>query len=248
MKVVLLHGFLGSGRSWRAVLAQPLLAGVEAFCPDLPGHGGAPEAAGFTAAVATLAAQIRGRFSTRVLLAGYSLGARLALGLLADFRELFAGALLIGAAPGLTGEARSARAAADDAAAARLRQRGLPEFLAEWRRQPLFASQERLPKELLAEQEAINLAHQPAALASTLALLSPGRMPDYRPRLATFELPIELLVGEEDGKFLALAGEMRESLPQARLTAVPGCGHNLLLEAPAAVAAALLRLAEKRKT
>lgn len=242
--LVLLHGFLGSGSSWRAVLAEKRLRGIEIFCPDLPGHGNEAAPRGFGAAVGELADLIGSRFAGPVGLAGYSLGGRLALGLLLELPGRFAAGLLIGASPGLGPEERAARAAADAASAERLRARGLEEFLAAWRRQPLFAGQARLPAAVLAEQETINRAHQPAKLAAALELLSPGRMPDYRPRLAEIAAPVEILVGGEDAKFLALGREMQQKLPRARLEVVPGAGHNVMLEAPAAVAAALGRLAE----
>ncbi len=242
--LVLLHGFLGSGDSWKPVLAEARLSGAPVFHPDLPGHRQSPAPESFTAAVEQLAAEIGRRFAGPVGIAGYSLGGRLALGLLAAFPRLFAAALVIGAAPGLGAAERAARAAADAAAAQRLRERGLGEFLAEWRRQPLFASQERLPAEVLAAQQAINLAHHPERLAAALERLSPGLMPDYRPRLAEIAVPVEILVGGEDGKFLALAREMERTLPHARLVVAPGAGHNVMLEAPAALAAALEKLAQ----
>jgi 2-succinyl-6-hydroxy-2,4-cyclohexadiene-1-carboxylate synthase len=244
---VLLHGFLGGGDSWRRVLAAPASRGIETWCPDLPGHGPTPPPRGFSLAVEELAGEIGRRFAAPVGVAGYSLGGRLALGLLAAFPTLFAAGLLIGVSPGLGPPERAARAAGDAAAARRLRQEGLPSFLAEWRRQPLFASQERLPAVLLAEQQEINLRHDEGRLAAALELLSPGLMPDYRPLLPRVAAPVALLAGGEDAKFSALAAEMFRSLPDARLEIVPGAGHNLLLEAPEAVAAALGRLAEGGK-
>lgn len=247
--LVLLHGFLGSGASWRTVLADPRLAdsrlaGAAAWTPDLPGHGACPAPESFAGAVERLAGEIAARFSSPVVLAGYSLGGRLALGLLAAFPQLFAAALLIGASPGLDAAERPARAAADAAAADRLRAEGLPSFLAAWREQPLFASQARLPAALLAEQRILNDVHSPEPLAAALERLSPGLMPDLRPRLAAIAAPVALLVGSEDAKFLALARQMSEKLPNARLEVAPGAGHNVVLEAPGVVAAALARLAQ----
>lgn len=243
-RLVLLHGFLGGGASWRTVLGDPRLAGAAAWAPDLPGHGASPAPASFAAAVEQLAEEIAARYSEPVVLAGYSLGGRLALGLLAGHSHLFAAALLIGVAPGLGEAERPARAAADAAAAARLRQQGLPAFLAAWREQPLFASQARLPAALVAEQRALNESHDPERLAAALERLSPGRMPDLVPNLRQLSLPVGLLVGGGDAKFLALARAMLEQLPNARLEVAPGAGHNVVLEAPEVVAAALARLAQ----
>ena len=247
---VLLHGFLGAPASWQRVCSSPFFPAAErvAYCPVLPGHGlpPAPVPESFEAALVTLASEIRNRFLPPVYLAGYSLGARLALGLLVRFPDLFAGALLIGVAPGLSGPERERRVAADAELAANLRKEGLPAFLESWRRLPLFANQADLPAELRTEQEAINLAHDPAALAASLEVLSPGRMPDFRPVWPEIGVPVELMVGARDDKFLALAREMQENKPDCRLEVVPGVFHNVILEAPDAVATALLRLAARK--
>jgi pimeloyl-ACP methyl ester carboxylesterase len=57
-------------------------------------------------------------------------------------------------------------------------------------------------------------------------------MPDLRPRLARVRTAVDVLVGERDDKFVALAHELCGIIPRARLTVVPGAGHNLLLERP----------------
>ena len=67
-----------------------------------------------------------------------------------------------------------------------------------------------------------------------------AQMPDYRPQLAGLSLPVRLLVGEDDEKFRRLAAEMASLLPRATVTTVAAAGHNLILEAPQAVAAAIM--------
>ena len=54
-------------------------------------------------------------------------------------------------------------------------------------------------------------------------------------------MPVTLMAGEEDPKFLALAREAAALLPTARVVTVPDAGHNLLLERPEAVAHVLNR-------
>ena len=54
-------------------------------------------------------------------------------------------------------------------------------------------------------------------------------------RLAELTMPVTVLVGDRDEKFLALGRRMVELLPDAELVVAPG-GHGLPLENPAAVA------------
>ena len=49
-------------------------------------------------------------------------------------------------------------------------------------------------------------------------------------------MPVELVVGERDEKFRAIAERMAERLPDARLHVVEGAGHAVHLERPDAVA------------
>ena len=58
------------------------------------------------------------------------------------------------------------------------------------------------------------------------------------------KLPVRLVVGELDPKFTALAEEAAALLPRATVVRVPGVGHNVLLEAPAALCALLSAPAE----
>jgi pimeloyl-ACP methyl ester carboxylesterase len=56
------------------------------------------------------------------------------------------------------------------------------------------------------------------------------------PRLT---MPVTLMAGALDDKFLGLAGELARALPHATLRAAPGAGHDLLLERPDLVAVEL---------
>ena len=90
----MLHGFTGSQASF-ARLAVPGLALV----PTLGGHLSEAASADFWGEVERLAAFAPGATE----LFGYSLGSRLALGLLARYPERFERAVLVSAHPGLSG-------------------------------------------------------------------------------------------------------------------------------------------------
>jgi 2-succinyl-6-hydroxy-2,4-cyclohexadiene-1-carboxylate synthase len=52
--------------------------------------------------------------------------------------------------------------------------------------------------------------------------------------LPRLDLPVLLIVGDEDSKFQAIAREMESSLPNARVVILPAAGHAAHLEAPEA--------------
>jgi pimeloyl-ACP methyl ester carboxylesterase len=55
-------------------------------------------------------------------------------------------------------------------------------------------------------------------------------------------MDVAVLAGEGDEKFVALGRRLADALPRGELEIVPGAGHALALEAPAAVAAAIDRV------
>lgn len=259
LPLVLLHGFTGGAESWAEVSAR-LPGERSAWCPTILGHGGHgghdvtlqelerdAAACSFVAEVDRLASGIAARFSSPVHVVGYSLGGRLALGLLARHARLLGRVTLIGAHPGLTKpESRAERVRSDEHWAELLERQGLAAFVAAWEAQPLFSTQMRLAKAVRERLRAQRLTHRPEGLALAMRALGLGRMPTFAELcagagvlLAALELPVEFLVGGEDARFCALARELAATLPRAQVTIVPDAGHNLPLEAPSAVAAAL---------
>lgn len=234
--LVLLHGFTGSPASWDAVLAH--LPERATLRPPLLGHGAPPpEAQTFSGEVARLAALLP---KEPVHLAGYSLGARLALSLALAHPERLCRLTLIGVHPGLPKtQERDARRESDAGFRRALVEDGIERFVDAWEAQPLFATQRGLPPALVAAHRSARLRHDPASLARSLHILGLAEMPDLRPGLARLALPVTLMAGELDEKFLGLARELARALPQAMLRAAPGAGHDLLLERPDLVAVEL---------
>lgn len=261
--LVLLHGFTGGPRSYTRVLYQlgdftrgPVIApylcghGPEWSNPEFVAAGSAITSAvcsdSFEAEVSGLAATLAaaGVSPNRpAVLVGYSLGARLALGLLLAQPTWFRSSVLIGVNPGLRDVSERARRLAEDLERARqLLNEGLESFLQVWERLPLFASQMQVEASALAAQSTQRREHHAAGLAYSLVRTGLGRMPDYWPGLGQVKVPVHLVVGERDDKFRAVAEQMRRILPSSELTVVTNVGHNVLLEAPDALASLLARL------
>lgn len=231
--VVTLHGFGGHASSWNAVREALPHARVEAL--TLFGHDPAAQPArpvAFEDEVTRITEAIRA-IGEPVRLCGYSMGGRLALGVLARGHARVASAVIVGAHPGLTEDAeREARIAADHRWVELLEREGVAGFTEQWQAQPLFATQRLLPGERLAAQRVVRLAHAPAALALAMSSLGLGRMPSYWDALPRLAVPVDLVVGALDEKFTALALRMNGQLAQGRVLSVRDAGHNVLLERP----------------
>lgn len=240
----LLHGFTGSPRSWDPVVARATLD-EDPLRPALFGHG--PdwrelEIESFGSEVRRLCALASSLRRPRFV-AGYSLGARVAAGMLASAPELFDGALLIGVHPGLADDgARSERRAVDAARARLLRTEGLATFVSDWEKQPLFDSQVELPVETRRQQREIRLRHDPEGLAKSLDVLGLGAMPCYADALSRTSVPVTLMAGSKDAKFRQLATDLATRGAHLESIIVEGAGHNLLLEAREAIVEGLRRV------
>jgi 2-succinyl-6-hydroxy-2,4-cyclohexadiene-1-carboxylate synthase len=245
--LLLLHGFTGNAATW-APFMPALSRRFRAIAVDLPGHGDteAPQDARcFSMARAgadlpALCASVTGGHAPFVVL-GYSMGGRVALHLALAAPEHVAALALESASPGIADpEARAARVAADRALAERIEREGIASFVAHWEALPLFASQRRLPREVVERQRAQRLSNRPAGLASSLRGMGAGAQEPLHGRLAELRMPALLLAGALDEQYRALAQSMAPCMPRARVEIVPDAGHAVHLEQPAAFARALL--------
>lgn len=243
--LVLIHGFTGSPASFDRLVRQLVVrVGARVFRPALLGHGAMIECSvrRFEQEVDRLAgAIVAGGFSGSHL-CGYSLGARVALGLVARHAFLFSGATLIGVHAGLTSIAeRAARIGGDERWCQKLLNQGLHAFLEAWQAQPLFATQRALSEDAQAEQRRIRSGHRVDGLIRSLRVLGLGQMPDYRGSLCAAPITVRLVAGALDAKFAGIARELADRGPRVDLDLVHGVGHNVLLEAPEHVESVLMR-------
>jgi 2-succinyl-6-hydroxy-2,4-cyclohexadiene-1-carboxylate synthase len=237
---LLLHGFTGSPDSWRYV-RERLPKNVEITAPLLTGHGNPPVALGVDSFDGELA-RLLDLATEGSLLVGYSLGARLALGLALRAPERFRGVVLISGSAGVTDESeRQPRRERDGDLCRMLQERGLEAFVEHWEREPLFAPQALLPQWLRQEERARRLAHTAEGLCHSLRTTGLAEMPSYWSKLGALELSVELVVGDLDLRFCATAAAMAGELPRAHRTTVADAGHNLLIERPLAVKDAIVR-------
>jgi 2-succinyl-6-hydroxy-2,4-cyclohexadiene-1-carboxylate synthase len=229
--LVLLHGFTHTGASWDPVIGA-LGERYRALAPDLRGHGSAGEAVPVTleAVIADLAALTPGPFT----LAGYSMGGRIALHVALALPDRVTRLLLIGASPGLADPAERARRRADDGRlAAEAERLSIAQFAERWARTPVLAG---LPADAAARVAEDRLRSPTAGLAAALRGLGTGALPPVWERLGELSMPTVLIVGERDEKFGAIAAQMGERITGAGVAIIPGAGHAVHLEAPAAVA------------
>lgn len=229
-RVVLVHGFTQTGSSWRAVLGR-LSATHEVVAVDLPGHG---RSTSVVARDLEQAGALVANTGGRATYVGYSMGGRVALHSAFSHPEAVERLVLVGASPGISDTTeRAARRASDDALAARLdgsagEAMSLEAFLSEWLSGPLFSDLGADASDLASRRQ-----NTTAGLASALRSLGTGTQRFDPERLGALEMPVLVVAGERDDKFVAIGGELALLIGgNARFTTMPGAGHAAPFEEP----------------
>ncbi len=235
--LLLLHGFTGDVSTWEpavGLLSKHFLT----IAVDLPGHGetDAPEdpvrySAENTAA--DLAALLDELGIDRTYVLGYSMGGRLALSFSFLHKERVKGLILESASPGLESESeRSNRRSRDEKLAAMIESEGIEAFVDYWEKIPLFASQRRLPQTRQADIRTQRLSQRPQGLANSLRGFGTGTQLSWWNRLGQLDVPVILLAGELDEKFVSIAAKMEKRLKYAEKRVINETGHAIHVEQP----------------
>jgi pimeloyl-ACP methyl ester esterase len=247
--LVLLHGWSLSSAVLLAPLA-PLSTRAHLVAPDLRGHGRSSGEGHFL--LDDLAADVVRIFTAldlrSAVLAGWSLGALVALAALPALGERVRALALVAATPCFTTREDWTHA---------LSGRTLDAVVAQVHRDPPRAARRFfegmfLPGELdapaRARAEALRASTPVPSAATLLAGLDVLRETDLRAALRAVRLPTLVLHGAADpvcppGAARALAA----ALPRARLVLVPGAGHAPFLSRPSAVLDALGSVLEEAR-
>ena len=234
---VLLHGFSGTRRAWDGVVAHLDAERYRPVALDLPGHGdGDRSTLGGPISFAGCVEHVLALAPPLFALCGYSMGGRLALHVALAAPERVLRLVLISCSAGIEDPAeRAERRRADRELADELERVPFEQFIERWRTQPLFAGDPPQVGELAREDQRRN---DPLALAAVLRAIGTGEMEPLWGRLCDLAMPVTVLVGDRDAKFIEIGRRMAERVPQGELVVVGG-GHGLALENPQAVARVL---------
>lgn len=235
--LVLLHGFTGSSASW-AVQRAAFSSHFRTIAVDLLGHGRTdspadPNRYRMEQAAADIIAILDKLKAVSAHLLGYSMGGRLALYLVIHYPDRFRSLVLESASPGLeTPASRAERQKQDNALADWIEANGIEAFVERWEQLPLWASQAQLPPETRQALREQRLQNNPTGLANSLRGMGAGVQPSLWPHLGELRLPVLLLAGELDSKFVAINRQMHEQITPAQLQIVSQAGHTIHLERP----------------
>ena len=162
------------------------------------------------------------------VLAGYSMGGRLALQALIDGAP-FDRAVIVSAGLNLEG-GREERRTRDEAWAKRFESDPWNDVMRDWNAQPVFGGHvvERFERD-----------YDRRELARQLRENSPSLLPPLAPRLHEITIPVLWIAGERDQRYVEAGRRAVSLLPHAELWICPNAGHRVPWEQPEAFAARL---------
>ena len=94
---------------------------------------------------------------------------------------------------------------------------GIEAFVDYWETLPLFASQQQLASDIRSALRSQRLRNLPGGLANSLRGMGTGTQPSLWERLPELKIPTLLMAGELDTKFVGIASQMYDLLPEAQM-------------------------------
>ena len=235
--IVAFHGFTGSVRTWEQVAVE-LGKDVRFIAIDLLGHGQTSSPTdvnlySMEAQVALLHDCLHQIVAEPFHLLGYSMGGRVALSYAVKHPTHIQSLILESASPGLEAEdVRAERRINDAKLANKIMQEGIESFIDMWENIPLFASQKLLVSEIQQTVREERMKQKPIGLANSLLGMGTGQMPSLWHRLQELSMPVFLLTGAIDHKFVNIANKMIKVNENFDHITISGCGHAIHVENP----------------
>jgi 2-succinyl-6-hydroxy-2,4-cyclohexadiene-1-carboxylate synthase len=235
--IIFLHGFMGNSYEFEEVIK---LLKNEFYCLviDLPGHGetqilGGDECYQMANTALSLINLLDDLKIPKGLLVGYSMGGRLALYLALHFHHRFTKVVLESASPGLPTEVERLERIKSDEKIARKLDRIIEKsdwiaFLSHWYSQPIFGNIKNHPQ--FQHLIKIRLQNNPYELAKSLRFMGIGCQPYLWQKLKDNTIPLLLLTGEYDEKFIEINTKMAHICKSCRLKVIRNAGHNIHFE------------------
>jgi len=229
----MLHGFMGSGSVF-----DHLLHDLYAFCNpitiDLAGHGqtGSPNEPKYYSAqrqVLQLHSIIQRLKFGNLYIYGYSMGGRLAFQMIASHPELFSGVIIESSHCGIDSKnERSERKVVDETRAQQI-ENNFEGFIEKWTKMPLF---QHTPDQMKTVYRKEIKKQEPKKISTSLRGFGAGVMPPVCGKLNSLDLPITLIAGELDKKYVGKMSEINRKIETSHFEIVKNAGHRVHADQP----------------
>lgn len=231
----LLHGFTGSLEDWHS-FEKFFPVNINIIGLDLIGHGSSDSptqlkyysAESIIRQIKKVKEEVTGK---KIFLLGYSMGGRAALNYALNFPYDLEGLVLESATYGISNSAiRFERERTDRNLAEFILSNPIQNFVDDWMNKEIFQTQKVLSESLLNELRKRKLNCNRTGLANSLLGFGTGIMEPVFDKLSEIKIPVQLICGELDNKFVDINRHMHKFLPHSKLSVVKNSGHNIHLE------------------
>ena len=246
--IVFVHEFAGDHRSFEPQVRffsrsnRCIAFDARGYLPsDVPES---PDAYGQDTARDDVVAVLDGLGLEKAHIVGHSMGAYTALHVAIHHPGRCLSVAAIGCGWGSNPDEREERAATCADIARMFRDEPMAEAAAKYARYPMRRAFEAKDPRGFAEFERQLADHSATGLALTMSRVQGLRptLGDLEAPLSTLDIPLLVIVGDEDDPCLDGSVFLKRTAPMAALVVVPRSGHTLTLEEPAAVNTALAEL------
>jgi 2-succinyl-6-hydroxy-2,4-cyclohexadiene-1-carboxylate synthase len=235
--VFFLHGFTGCAADWLPIVSS-LNKRFNYYLVDLVGHGksDSPNEV-YNYFIDSVVNQIHeiiiSLCSKKIVLAGYSMGGRIALNVALKNENLLKGLILESSSWGISDEyLREKRVIEDDELAEFIENNPIEKFIDYWINLELFDTQRRFSNEMRSQIREMKLENNKTGLANSLRYSGTGKMEPLNNSVKDIAIKTLLITGELDSKFTDINDDMVKYFTNAEHHIIRNAGHNTHLEEP----------------
>ena len=226
-RVAFVHGFTQTRESWTPIIHR-LPKEFHYISIDAPGHGESPLTTGDLEQTASELIDTVGS----TVWCGYSMGARMCLFAALAYPSNVKGLVLISGTAGIEDDTeRLQRQESDRQLARHIVDVGVDMFVDEWLAQPMFSN---LPVD--EADRTVRKSNTSRGLANNLLTTGVGSQRPVWDRLAEIRIPVLIIAGALDTKFMNIAERLHRELVHSQLEIVSEAGHTVHYEQPQIVA------------
>ena len=235
--VFFLHGFTGCALDWAPVVSS-LNKKFNYYLIDFVGHGksDSPKENYYyyiDSIVNQLKEIILSITSSKIILAGYSMGGRIALNFAIQNISLLKGLIIESSTWGISEEnLREERILRDEKLAEFIENNPIDKFIDYWMNIDLFNTQRRFSNEMLSQIREHKLENNKTGLANTLRCSGQGSMKPLYNYLKDIPVRTMLISGELDTRYTDINDQMVKLFTIAEHKVIKNAGHNTHLEEP----------------
>jgi 2-succinyl-6-hydroxy-2,4-cyclohexadiene-1-carboxylate synthase len=226
-----LHGFSLTGEQFAP---GPGFLDRTIIAPDLPGHGSSrAQPSDIDRALSSIEVLLAAQDGPRPLI-GYSQGARLALLTAVEDPAEISALVLVSGTAGIQDQGeRQSRREQDHILAERIEAIGLDAFIDSWTSSGI-TSVTHLSDDFRTWDRGVRSQNTASGLSAALRGYGQGAQPSVWSDLKRITIPVLLVSGSRDARYIAINEAMAELIPRAELVIIDDAGHNPLADEPAA--------------